>query len=128
MQDRPTSAELLGDIAELLEGEALQATSGALRHKIRVAGNLCRILAREVTTGRAHEAREIELLSGLLCEPADGRSAEELGRAVELLLDADAEPAFERATWRALLEIVRGKLSIVKPGHDAYDFAGEQRE
>ena len=55
MQDRPTAAELLADIAELLEGEALDATSGALRHKIRVAGNLCRIIEREVSGGGAED-------------------------------------------------------------------------
>jgi hypothetical protein len=33
---------------------------------------------------------------------------------------------FERAAWKAALEIVRGKLSIAKPGHDEYDFDGEQ--
>ena len=82
MQDRPTAAELLADIAELLEGETLQATTGALRHKIRVAGNLCRILEREIEQGPAGEERERELLAGLLAEPADGRSAAELNAAV----------------------------------------------
>ena len=32
---------------------------------------------------------------------------------------------FERRAWHALVEIVRGKLAIAKPGHDAYDFAPE---
>lgn len=127
MQDRPTAAELLRDIAELLEGEALQATHGALRHKIRVAGNLCRILEREVAAGAAHEAREIELLADLLAEPSDGRGAESLGLAVGVRLDAGPDASFEADVWGALVEIVRGKLAIAKPGHDAYDFSGEQK-
>ena len=28
-------------------------------------------------------------------------------------------------SWPALIEIVRGKLSINKPGHDRYDFSTE---
>ena len=135
MLDRPTAAELLRDIAELLEGETLEATAGALRHKIRVASNLCRILEREVSAGPALEMREVELLEGLLAEPAGdssatlaGRDAAELSQAVGLRLAAGPDASFERAAWTALLEIVRGKLAIAKPGHDAYDFAGEQRE
>ena len=128
MQDRPTAAELLADIAELLEGEALQATSGALQHKIRVAGNLCRILLREVSAGPAHDEREVELLAGLLAEPAAGRDAATLSQAVIERLDAGPDASFEREAWRAAVTIVRSKLAIAKPGHDAYDFAGEQRE
>ena len=128
MQDRPTAAELLADIAELLEGEALQATSGALQHKIRVAGNLCRILVREASTGPAHDAHEVDLLAGLLTEPAGGRDAATLCQAVIERLDAGPDASFERDTWRAAVSIVRSKLAIAKPGHDAYDFAGEQKE
>jgi hypothetical protein len=128
MQDRPTAAELLADIAELLEGEALQATSGALQHRIRVAGNLCRILEREVSEGPAHDAREVELLAGLLDEPAGNRDAATLCQAVIERLDAGADASFEQDTWRAAVAIVRSKLAIAKPGHDRYDFAGEQRE
>lgn len=125
MQDRPTAAELLRDIAELLEGEALQATKGALRHKIRVAGNLCRILEREVAAGPAHEAREVELLAALLAEPRDGRGSESLSLAVAKRLDAGPDASFEADTWSALVEIVRGKLAIAKPGYDDFDFADE---
>ncbi len=128
MQDRPTAAELLADIAELLEREVLPATTGALQHKIRVAGNLCRILGREVSAGSAHEVREVELLAALLAEPSDGRSAATLCQAVVERLDANTDAGLRRDTWKACLEIVRGKLALVKPGHDAYDFAGEQKE
>ena len=126
MQDRPTAAELLADIAELLEGEALEATSGALRHKIRVAGNLSRILEREVAAAPALDAREVELLASLLGETAVGRTAAELTHAVCQRLDRGHDAAFEGAAWTAALEIVRGKLAIAKPGHDDYDFSGEQ--
>jgi len=136
MQDRPTAAELLGDIAELLEGETLQATTGALRHEIRVAGNLCRILAREVAQAPAAEECERELLAELLGQAVDGRSTAELNALVAERLDGEPashasdsdDPDFERDAWRAIVAIVRSKLAIVKPGHDSYDFAGEQQE
>jgi hypothetical protein len=126
MQDRPTASELLATIADLLEGDVLAATRGGLQHNVRVAGNLCRILEREARLGPAHEAREVELLAAVLAEPARGRSARELSAALCARLDAGHDAALERRAFPALLEIVRGKLAIAKPGHDDYDFAGEQ--
>ena len=126
MQARPTAGELLTTIADLLEGEALTATKGGLQHQVRVAGNLCRILAREANLGSAHDLREVELLAGVLGEQARGRSARELGAALVARLDAGHDAALERRAFPALLEIVRGKLAIAKPGHDDYDFAAEQ--
>jgi hypothetical protein len=154
MQDRPTPSELLATIADLLEGPVLGATRGPLQHQVRVAGNLCRILEREARLGAAHEAREVELLAGALGEPARGRDAlAEPGNGLAALaepgngLAALAEPgarlaalalsrrlverlaagdeALERRAWAALVEIVRGKLAVAKPGHDAFDFSAE---
>jgi hypothetical protein len=126
MQDRPTASELLITIADLLEGDVLAATRGGLQHNVRVAGNLCRILEREARLGAAQESREIELLARVLGEPAAGRSARELSAVLCARLDAGHDAALERRAFPALLEIVRGKLAIAKPGHDDYDFAGEQ--
>jgi hypothetical protein len=126
MQDRPTASELLATIADLLEGDVLAATKGGLQHQVRVAGNLCRILEREASLGAAHDAREVELLASVLGEPASGRSARELSAALVARLGAGHDAALERRAFPALLEIVRGKLAIAKPGHDDYDFAGEQ--
>ena len=124
MQDRPTARELLETIADLLEGDVLQATQGALRHQVRVAGNLCRILERELALGAEYERREGELLAAVLGESADGREVRELtARLVDRLNASD--PELEQRAWPALVEIVRGKLAIAKPGHDAYDFADE---
>jgi hypothetical protein len=126
MQDRPTASELLATIADLLEGDVLAATKGGLQHNVRVAGNLCRILEREAQLGAAHEAREVALLASVLGEDARGRSARELNTALVARLDAGHDAALEERAFPALLEIVRGKLAIAKPGHDDYDFAGEQ--
>ncbi len=124
MQDRPNASELLAAIAELLEGDALAATSGPLQHQIRVAGNLCRILEREARLGAAQEEREAALLAQVLGEAAGGRDARALSAALVARLDG-ADAALERRAWAALVEIVRGKLAIAKPGHDDFDFREE---
>ena len=46
-------------------------------------------------------------------------------QALVARLDAGADAALGGARWRALVEIVRGKLAIAKPGHDAWDFRAE---
>ncbi len=130
MQDRPTASELLVAIADLLEQQVLAALPGPLQHPVRVAGNLCRILEREARLGAAQDARETLLLAGALGEAAEGEGAEgegalALSRALAARLEAGHDPALERRAWRALVEVVRGKLAIAKPGHDAYDFTAE---
>jgi len=125
MQDRPTASELLATIAELLEGPLLAATKGGLQHQVRVAGNLCRILEREAQLGAAADAREVALLAEALGEEPAGRDALALSRALVARLDAGRDAALEGRAWRALVEIVRGKLAIAKPGHDAFDFTAE---
>ena len=37
----------------------------------------------------------------------------------------EGDEALEARAWPVLLEIVRGKLAIAKPGHDEYDFDPE---
>jgi len=125
VQDRPTAAELLAAIAELLEGPLLAETKGPLQHQVRVAGNLCRILEREARLGAAQDAREAVLLAGALGEPAAGRDTPALSAALARALEAGHDPALEHRAFHALVEIVRGKLAIAKPGYDAYDFSAE---
>ncbi len=125
MQDRPTAQELLASIAELLQGELLQALEGPLQHQVRVAGNLSRILEREIELGAGHEEREVALLSEVLAQDSAGRDARVLSQELVDLLNAPHDPGLERRVWRALVEIVRGKLAINKPGHTAYDFGPE---
>ena len=123
MQDRPTAAELLRDIAALLENDVLPATSGPVQHHVRVAANLSRIVQRELELGPEARFRERALLGELL--GVEG-SVAELNAEVARRLRANDDDAFARAAWPVLLAITLDKLSIDKPGHDAYDFAGEQ--
>ena len=125
MQDRPTSRELLDAVAELLEETLMPATDGVVRHQARVAANLCRIVQREIAGGAELDARESELLAAVL-GPSAARATDSLALSQELqdrLLAGD--PELEGRAWPALLEIVRGKLAIAKPGYDDYDFGPE---
>ena len=130
MWKRPGASELLTEIAELLEGELLAhlADAGPLQHRVRVAGNLCRILEREARLGPPLATREKRLLGELLGAVSD---SPERDLAERLTAGRDADPAvdwdvdFERRVWRCLVAIVRQRLRISKPGHDAYDFASE---
>ena len=124
MQDRPTAAELLATLADLLEGDLLRATQGPLRHPVRVGGNLCRILEREMQLGPDQDRREVEGLRALL-ERDDG-DATSLNAALAEALTPGSPLATDPRTRATLLEIVRGKLAIAKPGHDDYDFADER--
>jgi hypothetical protein len=125
MQDRPTAAELLRDIAGTLDERILPLLSGNEQHQVRVAANLCRILEREVALGPTLEAEERALLEDLLPDlPAATPLAElnaELARRVATVDDRD----FLARAQAAMLTIARGKLAVNKPGYDAFDFAGE---
>ena len=125
MQDRPTSWELLDAVAELLEETLMPATEGGVRHQARVAANLCRIVQREIAAGAELDLRENELLTEALGQTApQGADSLTLNRELQdRLLAGDTE--LEGRAWQALLEIVRGKLTIAKPGYDDYDFGPE---
>jgi hypothetical protein len=123
MQDRPTAAELLREIAQLLEGDVLAAVSGPLQHQVRVAGNLARIVQRELELGPDADEREFAMLRDLL--DRDGTLAE-LNAELAARLHANTDPELARRAWPALVAITRDKLAVDKPGHDAYDFASEQ--
>ena len=130
MWKRPGAPELLAEIAELLEGEALARVPAGdpLQYRLRVAGNLCRILEREARLGADLSAAEAERLGALV--GAQSRWPER-DLAERLLGPADAagggalDADFEGRVWRCLVAIARQRLRIAKPGYDAYDFAPE---
>ncbi len=128
MQDRPTAHELLATIGDLLQGEVLDATSGPLKHQVRVAGNLCRILERELELQPDNDKRATGLLAEVLGSDAGDRSLDDLNRELATRLRRGKEREdfeLEQRAWPVLLEIVRDKLAVNKPGHDSYDFASE---
>lgn len=120
MQYRPTAEELLTDVAALLESEVLEAVSGPLQHKVRVAANLVRIVEREVRLGPAAVHDERHRLSLLLNDyDADLRAL----RAALATRLADPEPLgapYERAVYDSLVATARADLAITKPGYASW--------
>lgn len=120
MQYRPTAAELLATIGDLLADDVLADVSDHLKHRVRVAENLARILEREARLGPASDEAERQRLEALLghaggLEDLRAELAERLRRSDDLDLDRDA--------WEALVAITRADLAIAKPGHDGWEGA-----
>ena len=99
--DRPTAIELLEVMAETLSETIVPATAPHAQHQARVVANLCRIIGRELS--------------------APGRTAAALPAS---LLDVDDLTA--DAAYPAVLEIVRAKLAVAKPGYDSHGAAQER--
>ena len=98
--DRPTATEILEIVAETLTETVVPATAPHAQHGARVAANLCLILARELTTGRS--------------------TAPPLPASLITCDDVEAE-----AATPLVLELVRAKLDVNKPGYDAHDAEAE---
>lgn len=122
MHDRPTATELLADIGALLEGDVLDALDGGLKHQVRVASNLCRIIERELVLGPSHAEAETSALQDLL-----DVDDEDLGRLHATLAERIRDGGVDlEAAHAVLLAVTRDKVSVVKPGYDDFDFADEQ--
>src|SRR5512134_2976023 len=63
MQPRPTAAELLACVAEVLEHEIVPALDGPAQHHARVAASLVAIVERELRLRDAAADREREALA-----------------------------------------------------------------
>jgi hypothetical protein len=122
MQYRPTAAELLADIAALLDDEVLDALSGPVQHKVRVAANLARILEREFLLADVHAAHERQLIAGLFGLPAhDPTPLPDLrARLAETLRQGQIPGRTDAEVWDALAAMTRDDLAIAKPGHDSW--------
>ena len=118
MQYRPTTAELLRSLGDLLNGEVLASAPLALQHQVRVAGNLVGILEREATLGPAGEQRERDRLAALL---GHGGEVTDLSAELAGRLRTGDDLAFEQRAWQVLVDIARDDLAIAKPGHDSWE-------
>lgn len=121
MHQPPSAADLLRTVAETLAGDVVPATSGPAQHQARVAANIASIVARELELGPEVRSREHDLLRAIGGEEIGDEA--DLAAAVAAALrkgSADSDEEHERV--RTLLtEIVRGDLSISKPGYDDWD-------
>ena len=114
-QDRPTAAELLAAIADMLREEAIPAldkTDPRLGFQMRVAVNSLAILEREARLGPAADAREHARLTALLGR--DG-SLDELNRELARQLRAGERDERDTALMAHLKATIADKITIANP-------------
>ncbi|MDJ0852188.1 MAG: DUF6285 domain-containing protein [Myxococcota bacterium] len=122
MIDRPDAATLLRAMAETLSKEVLPAADGVARHSVRVIANLCRILERELADGSAGSELTRRALAELLGR--DGSLAE-LARALDArLVESPDDVAFASRAHGVILDDVRRRLAIDKPGYEGRGAGG----
>lgn len=100
---RPTAAELVAAVAEFLETDVREATTGQVNFHARVAANALRMVERELLT-----RNDVGALLGYADEAALAAAI----RAGEL--DSRADEVV--ATLRTL---VRHRLAVAHPGYDS---------
>lgn len=103
---RPTAAELVAAVAEFLETEVAEATTGAVRFHNRVAIGVLRMVERELLAPGPADAQQAIVALGFADEAslADAIRRGDLdGRDVEVVA--------------ALREIVDYRLAIAHPGY-----------
>lgn len=124
MQPRPTAAELLATVAQVLDEEVVPALTGPAQHHARVAANLVGIVVRELELAPAAAERERQAWIELLGDDAGaGRDLADLRADLAARLRAGmADDANDDThVWSVLMATVRDDLAISKPGHDNWD-------
>lgn len=109
---RPTAAELVAAVAEFLEGEVREATSGQVNFHARVAANALRIVERELLQPDESDVRAA--LAGL--GYADEAALAAAIRAGELGGQAEDQ---DDAVLACLSVLVRHRLAAAHPGYDS---------
>jgi hypothetical protein len=114
-QDRPTAAELLSAIADMLRDEAIPAldrTDPRLGFQMRVAANSLAILEREARLGPDADRREHERLRQLLGR--DG-SLDALNRELARQLRTGERDESDAALMAHLEATIADKIAIANP-------------
>jgi len=137
VNDRPSAAELLAAVERFLEETAVPGLDGPARFHARVAANVVRIVARELSTEDAHLAREWDGLAVLLADDAGPPAAravlrEAIAARNEELVRRIREGAADRGPWRAALlehlaRVVADKLDVAQPPRRPTEAAGAGR-
>lgn len=131
MQPRPTAAELLATVAELLERDIVPALDGPVQHHARVAASLVAIVERELRLAPAASAAELTASMSLLADidpggqPDAAVDADQVRSRLAGALRAGKadDPVIAATTWDVLMQMALDDLAISKPGHDSW--AGE---
>jgi Domain of unknown function (DUF6285) len=103
---RPTAAELVAAVAEFLETDVREATSGQVNFHARVAANALRIVERELLdVGDA--ASQAALAEFGVADEAELAAAIRAGQLDEYLPEV----------YASLRTVVRHRLSVAHPGY-----------
>jgi aminoglycoside phosphotransferase (APT) family kinase protein len=108
LHGRPTAAELIAAVAEFLEGDVRQATSGQVNFHARVAANALRTVERELLDAGDSDVRAA--LAGLGFADEAGLAA--AIRAGDLQVRSGTDVA------ACLRTLVRRRLAVAHPGYD----------
>lgn len=111
LHGRPTAAELIAAVAEFLEADVRDATSGQVNFHARVAANALRIVERELGDTGASAARAALARQGF---------ADEAGLAAAIRageLDERDDRQVQEVT-DCLRTLVRHRLAVAHPGYD----------
>jgi hypothetical protein len=114
LDERPSAAELVGAVAEFLDGEVGPALEGRLAFHTRVAVNALRIVERELTSGAAVVAEELTRLRALT--GADG----DLGTLNALLAERIRDGSLsieDKAVRDHLVRGVLSRMAVDNPGY-----------
>ncbi len=114
-QDRPTAAELLAAIADLLREEVtpvLDKAEPRLSFQMRVAANSLAILEREARLGPSADAREHQRLMKLLGRDGD---LNDLNRELARQLRAGERDEGDAALMAHLDATIADKIAIANP-------------
>lgn len=133
MQPRPSAAEILATVAEVLEQQVVPALKGQVQHNARVAASLVAIVEREIRLAPAADRAEADALAALLAAAPDGGTSGSDGTggigdvaalrarfAAALRAGMADDDDDARRVWPVLMDGVRADLAVVKPGHDSW--------
>ena len=128
MQNRPTAAELLDTVRELLTTDILPTIQDdGLRFKVLIAANVLSIVGRELTAGEPLLREEFERLTRLLPDaaalidvtvPIADQIAALNGQLVTLIREMPADAtaiAPGGAIWAHARQTLRDQLTIANP-------------
>lgn len=113
LHGRPTAAELVAAVADFLDGDVRDATTGQVNFHARVAANALRMVQRELQG--ADRAGEVHAALQRLGYPDEAHLAAAIRRG-----DLDARPAELSDCLRTL---VSHRLAAAHPGYDEPDEA-----
>jgi hypothetical protein len=123
MQPRPSAAELLACVAEVLEQEIVPALDGPAQHHARVAASLVAIVERELRLRDAAADREREVLTPFVAGEHDDLASDRSALVAAVRSGALDDDDRSAAVWSALMQVAHDDLAISKPGHD--DWSGD---